>query len=71
MKPYRPNVELAKKLYSLRFSLDGMRRGKPPPGKRIQSNSTPWIENPRTLEDVEYISDRIAQTVEQWKAKGA
>ncbi|MBV8227620.1 MAG: hypothetical protein JO232_20780 [Verrucomicrobia bacterium] len=56
MKPYRPNVELAKQLYSLRFSLDRMRRGKAPSGKRIQSNSTPWIKNPRTLEDVKEIS---------------
>jgi len=44
MKPYRPNVELAKQLYSLRFGLDRMRRGKAPSGKRIQSNSTPWIK---------------------------
>jgi hypothetical protein len=70
MKSYRPNVELAKQMYSLRLSLDRMRRGKASSGKRIPSNSEPWIENPRTLEDVEYISDSIARTAEQWKAKG-
>ena len=44
MKPYRPNIELAKQLCSLRFGLDRICRGKAPSGKRIQSNSTPWIK---------------------------
>jgi hypothetical protein len=54
-----PDVELVKQLYSLRFSLDRMRRGKAWSGKLIQGNSTPWIENPRTLEDVKELSARI------------
>ena len=35
MKPYRPNVKLAKELYSLRLSLEWMRkrRGRPGAGK--------------------------------------
>jgi len=69
MKPYRPDVELAKRMYSLRLSLDRMRRGKTWSAKRIQSNSTPWIENPRTLADVKEISARIEATREAWKAK--
>jgi hypothetical protein len=69
MKSYRPNVELAKQMYSLRLSLDRMRRGKTSSGKRIPSNSTPWIENPRTLADVKEISARIEAMREAWKLK--
>jgi hypothetical protein len=71
MKPYRPNVKLAKELYSLRLSLEWMRkrRGRPEMAKRIASNSEPWVENPRTLEDVETIIDGIAETLKQLKKK--
>ena len=37
--------------------------------KRIASNSEPWVENPRTLEDVETIIDGIAETLKQLKKK--
>jgi hypothetical protein len=46
-----------------------MRRGKPSSGKRISSNSTPWVENPQTLADVKEISARIEATREAWKPK--
>jgi hypothetical protein len=46
-----------------------MHRGKTWSGKRIPSNSTPWIENPRTLADVKEISARIEATREAWKPK--
>jgi len=46
------------------------RAGEPVSPIRIKSNSEPWIQNPRTLEDVEYISDSIARTAELWKANG-
>jgi hypothetical protein len=71
MKSYRPNVKLAKELYSLRLSLEWMRkrRGRPEPATRIASNSEPWVENPRTLEDVETIIDGIAETLKQLKKK--
>jgi hypothetical protein len=70
MKPYRPNLKLAKELYSLRFTLARLRRGKAEPTKRIPSNSEPWVENPRTLEDVREISARIYQVLETWQPKG-
>jgi hypothetical protein len=56
-------------MYSIRLSLDRMRRGKPSSGKRIPSNSTPWVENPQTLADVKEISTRIEATREAWKPK--
>ncbi|MBV8275583.1 MAG: hypothetical protein JO170_10055 [Verrucomicrobia bacterium] len=71
MKPYRPDVNEQKRLYSLRLMFERKRAGKPVSPIRIKSNSEPWIENPRTLEDVEYISDSIARRAEQWKANGA
>jgi hypothetical protein len=67
MKSYRPDVKLAKQFYSLRLRMERMRRGKAEPAKRIPSNSEPWIENPRTLEDVEAIIDGIAETLKQLK----
>jgi hypothetical protein len=70
MKPYRPDVKEQKRLYSLRLMFERKRAGKPVSPIGIKSNSEPWIQNPRTLEDVEYISDSIARTAEQWKAKG-
>jgi GNAT superfamily N-acetyltransferase len=51
MKPYRPNLKLAKEFYSLRWTLKRLQRGKAEPAKRIPNNSEPWIEKPRTLED--------------------
>ena len=70
MKPYRPNVKEQKRLYSLRLMFERKRAGEPVSPIRIKSNSEPWIQNPRTLEDVEYISDSIARTAELWKANG-
>jgi broad specificity phosphatase PhoE len=40
------------------------------PAKRIASNSEPWIENPRTLEDAKEISARINEVLETWRPKG-
>ena len=65
MKPYRPNVELAKQLYSLRFSLDRKRR--PASGSRV--TAPPGSKDPRTLEDVKEISARIEATREAWNPK--
>ena len=67
MKPYRPNLKLAKEFYSLRWTLKRVQRGKAEPAKRIPNNSEPWIEKPRTLEDVEAIIDGIAETLKQLK----
>ena len=67
MKPYRPDVKLAKEFYALRFTMQRLRRGKAVPAKRIPSNSEPWVENPRTLEDVETIIDGITETLKQFK----
>jgi hypothetical protein len=66
MKPYRPNVKQQKRLYSLRLMFERKRAGKPVSPIRIKSNSTPWIENPRTLADVKEISARIEATRETW-----
>ena len=35
--------------------------------KPIPSNSTPWIESPRTLEELISISDSVARLAEEWK----
>jgi hypothetical protein len=63
MKAYRPNVELAKHFYSARLRTERMRRSRPAGGKRIRNNSEPWVENPRSLEDVERICDGILETL--------
>jgi hypothetical protein len=64
-------VKLAREFYSLRWTLKRLQRGKAEPAKRIPSNSEPWVENPRTLEDVETIIDGIAETLKQFPRERA
>jgi hypothetical protein len=35
--------------------------------KPIPSNSTPWIESPRTLEELISIADSVARLAEEWR----
>lgn len=69
MKAYRPNVELQKRLYSLRLSLKRIRGEKPLDPNPIKSNSEPWIEFPRTLADAEKISDSVEAAANEWRRK--
>ena len=60
---------MQKRLYSLRLSVKRMRKGKPHTPSRIRDNSTPFIEQPRTLEDAIRISDSVANAAGEWKIK--
>jgi hypothetical protein len=40
---------------------------KPRIGRQIPDNSEPWLPHPpRTIADLYYISDRVAEEVEKW-----
>ena len=77
MKQYRPNVERAKWLYSMRQSRDWVKRqqGRPEGNSRvarglnpIPDNSEPWLPGGvRSIADAIWISDQIKKDMEQWK----
>lgn len=79
MKQYRPNVERAKWIYSMKQSREWIRRrqGRPPGGLRaaaglppIPDNSEPWLPNGvRSVADALWISDRIKEDTERWGLK--
>lgn len=76
MKQYRPNVERAKWLYSMRQSRAWVKRqqGRPEGNSRaarglkpIPDNSEPWLpEGVRSMADAMWISDQIKLTAKQW-----
>jgi hypothetical protein len=60
MKQYRPNVELAKRLYSMRQS------GETPEPKPDRKNIEFWLPGGvRSMADAIWISDQIKQDMEQ------
>ena len=77
MKQYRPDVERAKWLYSMRQSRAWVKRqqGRPEGNSRvarglkpIPDNSEPWLPNGvRSMADAMWISDQIKKDMEQWK----
>lgn len=77
MKQYRPNVEHAKWLYSMRQSRAWVKRqqGRPEGNSRvarglnpIPDNSEPWLPGGvRSIADAIWISDQIKKDMEQWK----
>ena len=77
MKQYRPNVERAKWLYSMRQSRAWVKRqqGRPEGNSRvarglkpIPDNSEPWLPNGvRSMADAMWISDQIKKDMKQWK----
>jgi hypothetical protein len=79
MKQYRPNVERAKWLLSMRQSRDWVRRqqGRPEGNPRvarglkpIPDNSEPWLPGGvRSMADAIWISDQIKLTAQQWGIK--
>lgn len=76
MKQYRPNVERAKWLYSMRQSRAWVKRqqGRPEGNSRvarglnpIPDNSEPWLPGGvRSIADAIWISDQIKLTAKQW-----
>ena len=72
MKQYRPNVARQKELYSRMKAREIFRRMK---GKtkstaapRIPDNSEPWLPGGvHSISDALYISDRIKETMKEWK----
>ncbi len=42
---------------------------KPKPAVPITDNSTPWVENPRTIEDLLFIARSTQELVEKWGPK--
>lgn len=79
VKQYRPNVDRQKWLYSMMKSREIMlRRRRAKQGrdasevaaekKRIPDNSEPWLPGGvRSVADAIWISDRIKETVKQWR----
>jgi hypothetical protein len=77
MRQYRPDVERQKLLYSRMKSRALLRRlqGKPPVNtaiaegrKQIPDNSEPWLPGEvSSVADAIWISDRIKETLEQWR----
>lgn len=77
MRQYRPDVERQKLLYSRMKSRALLRRlqGKPPVNtaiaegrKQIPDNSEPWLqEEVSCVADAIWISDRIQETLKQWR----
>jgi hypothetical protein len=77
MRQYRPDVERQKLLYSRMKSRALLRRmqGKPPINtaiaegrKQIPDNSEPWLPGEvSSVADAIWISDRIKETLEQWR----
>ncbi len=77
MKQYRLNVERQKRRYSMMKSRALLRRwqGKPEGNsavaagrKQIPDNSEPWLPGGvRSVADALWISDRIKETLEQWR----
>jgi hypothetical protein len=60
MKQYRPNVERAKWLYSMRQSRDGSEL------KPVQQNTEYWLPGGvRSMADAIWISDQIKKFMEQ------
>jgi hypothetical protein len=77
MKQYRPDVERAKWLYSMRQSRAWVKRqqNRPEGNSRvarglnpIPDNSEPWLPGGvRSMADAIWISDQIKKDMEQWK----
>ncbi len=72
MKQYRPNVERQKELYSRMKAREIFRRmsgrTKAPGARRIPDNSEPWLPGGvHSVADALYISDRIQETMNEWK----
>jgi len=48
------------------------KRGKTEPSPRTDvnlDNSEPWMENPKTVDDLIWIAQQVNQLAEQWKPK--
>jgi hypothetical protein len=72
VKQYRPNVERQKELYSRMKAREIFRRmsgrTKSPGAPRIPDNSEPWLPGGvHSVADALYISDRIKETMNEWK----
>ena len=69
---YSPPLERIKEEYSRMVRRKVMAARRPPtekPRTPIPDNSTPWIENPTTIADLLFISDRVRELEEQWGPK--
>jgi hypothetical protein len=72
MKRHTPSLETVWAEWERRKRYEKWRAARPQASERPRTpdNSEPWLKHPpRTLEDLVYISDRVAEVVEQWKPK--
>ncbi len=75
MRQYRPTIEELKKRYSSEMARKKMiaKRHAANPSlttrNKIPDNSEPWLPHglPRSLEECEWVSEQVSQSIEQWK----
>ena len=70
IRRYSPPLQQVKEEYSRMVRDKVMARRRPPrtePKHRIPDNSTPWVENPRTFDDLWTISCSVQELVEKFQ----
>jgi hypothetical protein len=70
IKRYMPSSESIKEEYAreVRRKLRERKHG-PRPKSRITDNSTPWMENPRTVSDLWEIAQNVQALADKWGPK--
>lgn len=70
IRRYSPPLERIKEEYARQVREKVMARRRPPrplnPAHPIPDNSTPWLEQPRTVGDFLFIARCVQDLVEQW-----
>jgi len=67
---YRPAIRRVQEEYCAEVArrLRQQRRGTPPAGPKIPDNSEPWIEAPKTIDDLWAIAQSVQQRVDELSA---
>lgn len=73
IRRYSPPLERVREEYSRMVRRKVMARRHPPrpeePRSKITDNSTPWVENPRTIADFLEIGLSVQRLVDKWGPK--